>query len=349
MADYADYTVEANPVVVEVSRGSGLESCHRGAFAVCSSAGNVMVSMGNIRRPVYARSAIKFFQTIPLVESGAAEAFGFGDRELALTCASHHGAPEHVDVVRSMLKKSEIKESDLACGVHWPYDRAAANALVREGKKPSPLHNNCSGKHAGMLAFMRYSGQGLAGYTMPERAIQRRISVVLEEFVGEPFDTHNCALDGCSVPTWSASLKGWARACAKFVSGRSLSPERYMTCRRIMQACFNEPELVGGKGSTTTRLLKIFKDEALVKLGAQGVYFAGLPELDLGIAVKIDDGDGQAAYLLMVNLLAFLLPEKVGKLAGELKQTRTNRSGQEIGERRLAMAVQDTMQMMKLG
>lgn len=335
---------KANPVMIEVSRGGKLESRHRGAFVICKNSGEIQVSMGDIAKPVFPRSAVKAFQALPLVESGAADAFGFGDKELALACASHNGEKIHIHGVQNMLEKAGLKESDLACGPHWPFDRKSAAELSRSGQKPGAIHNNCSGKHAGMLAFMKYTGQSLGGYTMPERSVQRRISVLLEDFVMEPFDPAHCAIDGCSVPTWSASLKGWATAFARFGSGVGISPERHAACKRLMQACFNEPHLVAGEKRSCSYILEMLKGKAFVKEGAEGVYCGALPELGLGIALKIDDGNGKAADLLMMNLLALVIQEKAEELEKERKHILKNWNGQQVGERRLAMRVQDTIQ-----
>jgi L-asparaginase II len=153
-----------DPVLVEVTRGGIAESVHRGAFAVVDRAGKVVVFAGDIERPVFPRSAIKAFQALPLVESGAADAFGFTEEEIALACASHGGEERHVKTAAAMLAKTGLGEPDLECGSHWPSYTSAGNALVRSGAEPCQLHNNCSGKHSGMLAFAAHSGFATKGY-----------------------------------------------------------------------------------------------------------------------------------------------------------------------------------------
>ena len=152
-----------NPVVVEVTRGGIVESRHMGAYAVVDGGGKVLMSAGDIRRPVFPRSAIKAFQCLPVIESGAAEAFGFTNEEIALACASHNGEPDHIRIASAMLAKAGNREDDYECGAHWPHEAGALHDLVRSGAQPRPIHNNCSGKHAGMLALARKVSAGTRG------------------------------------------------------------------------------------------------------------------------------------------------------------------------------------------
>ena len=139
-------------MLVEVFRGTLVESRHAGAIAVADADGGLLFAFGDVERPVFPRSAVKAMQAMPLVESGAADAFGLGDDELAVACASHSGELAHVEAVRSLLAKAGLDESYLACGAHWPISEEASRELIRVGRRPQAIHNNCSGKHAGMLA-----------------------------------------------------------------------------------------------------------------------------------------------------------------------------------------------------
>ena len=150
--------MQDNPILVEVTRGSLVESCHRGAVAIADADGRVLLGVGDIERPVYPRSAVKAMQALPLIESGAADAFRLGDKELAIACASHSGEDAHIDAVRSLLAKAGLDEQQLACGAHWPISERASRELMRAGKSPTAIHNNCSGKHAGMLATAVHRG-----------------------------------------------------------------------------------------------------------------------------------------------------------------------------------------------
>ena len=174
----------ANPILVEVKRGTLVESIHRGAIAIADTDGNVPFALGNIEVPVFPRSAVKLMQAIPLVESGAADAYGLDDGELAIACGSHSGEAKHLAAVRSLLAKSGVEERCLACGAHLPMSDRAARELERAGRSPSPVHNNCSGKHAGMLATAKYLGLDLEGYERLDHPVQKAIRRVISETCG---------------------------------------------------------------------------------------------------------------------------------------------------------------------
>src|SRR4249920_3897095 len=171
--------VQDNPILVEVTRGGLVESCHRGAVAIADADGRVLLGVGDIERPVYPRSAVKAMQALPLIESGAADAFRLGDKELAIACASHSGEEAHIDAVRSLLAKAGLDESQLACGAHWPIGERASRELMRAGKSPTAIHNNCSGKHAGMLAVAVHRGLDPVGYERLGHPVQQEIRRIL--------------------------------------------------------------------------------------------------------------------------------------------------------------------------
>src|ERR1700751_2653117 len=196
----------ANPVLVEMTRGPLVESRHRGAIAVSDAEGQTIFALGDVTAPVFPRSAVKALQALPLIEQGAADRFSLSDEELALACASHSGEAAHVAGVERMLAKAGFKPSDLRCGAHWPIAQTAAAAVARSGA-PSPLHNNCSGKHAGFLCIARALGADPADYWRPEHPVQRLVRSVLEDFTGASLEEACCAIDGCSVPTWAGPLR----------------------------------------------------------------------------------------------------------------------------------------------
>src|SRR5215831_361893 len=200
----------ANPVLVDVIRGPLVESRHRGAVAVCDAQNRTVFAIGNVASPVFPRSAVKALQALPLIEQGAADRFGLSDEELALACASHSGEAAHVAGVERMLAKAGLASSDLRCGAHWPIAQSAAAAVARSGA-PSPLHNNCSGKHAGFLCVARALGVDHADYWRPEHPVQRLVRNVLEDFTGAALSEASCAIDGCSVPTWAVPLRNLDR------------------------------------------------------------------------------------------------------------------------------------------
>jgi L-asparaginase II len=211
-----------NPIIAEILRGTMVESRHRGAFAVCDASGKIVQSMGNSAAPVYPRSAIKAFQALPMLQSGAADRFGLTPEEIALCCSSHDGEPEHVRVARSILAKAGNSEHDLECGSHWPSSNDAMRAMVRAGEVALPIHNNCSGKHAGMLALARQLDVDVRGYVKPDHPIQKQIAKAYGAICGLDLSKAPMAIDGCSVPTWALPLSNVATGFAQWQKDSAL-------------------------------------------------------------------------------------------------------------------------------
>jgi len=297
----------SNPVLVEVTRGSLVESRHRGALAVVDADGAVVFALGDVARPVFPRSAIKALQALVLMESGGAERHGFGDEELALASASHGGEPGHVAVVERMLRAAGLDASALACGAHWPLHQPSAQALARMGGMASALHNNCSGKHAGFLCAACAMGAETGGYVEAQHPVQREVKAALESLSGAAIPDERRAIDGCSVPTWALPLADLARAFARFATGHGLAEKRAAAARRLRAACAAKPWLVAGTGRFCTDLMGHFGSRVFVKAGAEGVYCGALPELGLGIAIKCEDGHGRAAEVAMAAVIARLM------------------------------------------
>ena len=247
----------ANPVLVEVVRGALVESRHAGAIAIADAHGRLVLALGDVERPVFPRSAVKALQAVPLVESGAADAFGLSAEELAVACASHSGDDVHVAAVRSLLTKAGLDENHLACGVHWPVSDKATRALIKAGRRPQAVHNNCSGKHAGMLAAAVRLGLDPRGYERPDHALQVMIAGIISETCGVRLDRAGMGVDGCSLPTWSLPLAALARGFARFGTGEGLAPARAAAAARLMRACFSAPVLVAGDGRFDTIALSL--------------------------------------------------------------------------------------------
>ena len=326
-----------NPVVVEVLRGSLVESRHRGAVAVVDGDGAMVVAIGDITRPVFPRSSVKALQALPLIELGAADRCGFGDEELALACSSHSGEEGHLAVVSRMLATAGLDASALSCGAHWPMNQAAAFAVATTGG-PSPLHNNCSGKHAGFLCVACALGVDHAGYWRPEHPVQQTVRGVLEDLTGIVLSSECRAIDGCSVPTWAIPLKNLAHAFAKFGSGAGLSRERAAAAARLRAACARKPWHIAGTGRFCTEIMRLLGTRAYVKTGAEGVYCGALPEEGLGIAIKCDDGAGRAAETLMAAVIAHFLPLESAERTALSRFTQPvlrNWNGFEVGALRV--------------
>jgi L-asparaginase II len=330
-----------NPVLVEVTRGPLVESRHRGAVAVCDADGKTALALGDVGAPIFPRSAVKALQALPLIEQGGAERFGLNDEELALACASHSGEAAHIAGVERMLAKSGLAPADLRCGAHWPIAQAAAAAVAGSGA-PSPLHNNCSGKHAGFLCVARALGVDPADYWRPAHPVQRLVRGVLEDFTGASLGEACCAIDGCSVPTWAVPLQNLAHGLAKFGTGHAISAERARAALRLRQACASAPWFVAGTGRFCTDIMQLFGQRIFVKTGAEGVYCAALPQRGLGIAVKCDDGASRAAQAIMAAVIARFLPLAASERAALRRfaePSLRNWNGLEIGQIRVTEAV----------
>ena len=296
----------SNPVLVEVERGHQLESCHRGAVAVVDAHGRSPLGLGDGARPIFPRSAVKALQALPLIETGAADRYGLGDEELALATSSHSGELAHVAGVERMLKRCGVDATALACGIHWPLNQASAHALVRSGRQPSTLHNNCSGKHAGFVCVACAAGVPYADYVSPAHPVQREVKALIEDLAGMRLG--EAAIDGCSVPTWAVPLTNLAQAFARFGTGQGLAPARARAAARLRAACAAKPFFAAGTGRFCTVLMQALGERLYVKGGAEGVLCAALPQQGLGIAVKCEDGAARGAEVVMAALIARFLP-----------------------------------------
>ena len=331
----------SNPVLVEVTRGAMVESRHCGAISVFDADGKAVWEIGDTDRPVFPRSAVKAIQALPLVESGAADAYGFGDRELALACASHSGEPAHVALASAMLAKAGLDKTALECGAHWP-NHEATIALARAGAVPSALHNNCSGKHAGFLCTCVHSGIPHRGYVKEGHAQQEMVRDAMQSVTRAAHNADNSATDGCSIPTYAVPLKSFAQGFARMATGRGFSPERAKAAKRLISACMAEPFLVAGTGKADVALMQAAPGRIFVKTGAEGVYCAALPELGLGIALKCDDGAGRAAEVMIAAVLAKLLrgdDALAAKLAELARPAVESRVGAKVGSLRPTAAL----------
>jgi L-asparaginase II len=293
-----------NPITVEVTRGQLVESRHRGLAVVVDAEGKTVFSAGDIEAGVFPRSACKAMQALPLVESGAADAYGFGNRELALACSSHSGEPEHVATAAAMLKAAGRDEGVLECGAHWSSHQAVLIDQARTMDKPTALHNNCSGKHSGFVCACCHTGEDPRGYAGFDHPLQQSIRAIMADLTGAVLSRDNCGTDGCSIPTYAVPLVGLARGFGKLATGRGLEPVRASAARRLIAACMAEPFYVAGTKRFCTTLMQVAPGKIFAKTGAEGVFCALLPEKGLSFAVKAEDGASRAAEAMIAALLA---------------------------------------------
>jgi L-asparaginase II len=333
----------ANPVLVEVTRGDTVESRHHGAFAVVDANGRVVESAGDIETPVFPRSAVKPLQALPLIETGAAAEFDLDNAEIAIACASHNGEPRHVEVVTRWLARIGLSVADLECGESPPATDEALRALYAAGGQPTAAHDNCSGKHTGFLSVARHLRQPTQGYVRYDHPVQQRVLGVLEQMTGLDLGRAPRGIDGCGIPVIGIPLGNLALAMARLGHPHDQPKVRRDACARIRAAMTAEPFMVAGSGRLCTRAIAALAGRALVKTGAEGVYCAILPEKRLGIAVKIDDGARRAAEFVTVRLLqrlGIINDEAAYQLRDTLEPVIENRAGVTVGTIRAAEGVE---------
>jgi L-asparaginase II len=288
-----------NPVIAEIMRGGIVESMHRGAFAVVSAGGECIASSGDISSPIFPRSAFKAFQCVPVIASGAADRFTFSDEDIALCCSSHNGEEEHVRVATSMLRKISATEADYECGAHWPTYEKAKTALLLAGQKPRAIHNTCSGKHAGMLAYAKHINAPLAGYIEANHPVQIAVANAIRTYCDVETERAPRGIDGCSVPTWALPLANMAQGFAKLLASNDAAGQR------IVKAVRAHPFMAAGTGSFDTLIMQAVP-RLFVKFGAEGVFCGAIPHAGLGFALKCDDGAKRAAEAATAAMLATL-------------------------------------------
>ncbi|MEX0787546.1 MAG: asparaginase, partial [Anaerolineales bacterium] len=283
---------------LEVLRGGRVESIHYGALAIADARGQLVAWAGDPHVDPFTRSSAKPFQALPLIESGAADAFGLTDRQLAVICGSHTGTPEHLEVVESIQRAAGIAEADLQCGVHPPFDGAEALRLRSAGEPPRVNHNNCSGKHSGMLALAIHLGAPRSSYVEREHPVQKKILAALSRLSGVPGESIGLGVDGCSAPNFALPLQAAATAFARLADPAGLPAAAGDPCRRVFQAMAGDPRMVSGPGAFDTRLIELGAGRWIAKGGAEGYYGMALQPRAvrpgspaLGVALKIADGD----------------------------------------------------------
>jgi L-asparaginase II len=324
----------ANPVLVEVTRGALVESRHRGAAVVVDAAGKLVRGWGDVDQAIFPRSANKPLQAIALIETGAAARCGATDAEIALACASHRAEPRHVDAVADWLARLGLSPGDLECGVQPPGDPASLEALIRAGKPPSAIHNNCSGKHTGFLATAAHLGEPTRGYVAYDHPVQRRVSRTLADLYGLDAERLPWGVDGCGIPTIAVPLRALARGMAQLADPAKLPAERAAAARRITGAITAHPLMIGGVDSIASRITEALAGSVIAKTGAEGVYSAVLPTAGWGIAIKIDDGAGRAAEIALASVLerlSVLDPAETERLRRVVPPELHNRAGRVIG------------------
>ncbi len=335
--------VPAPEPLVEVKRGAITESRHRGHVVAVEPNGNIVAFLGAPETVTFLRSSAKPHQAVPLIVSGAADRFGFSEKEIALACASHSGEPIHTELASSMLNKIGLTPKDLKCGIHEPFSPEAVRELREKGEPPNVLQNNCSGKHAGMLALAKHLGAPTETYDRPDNPVQLAIADTVALFSGIPIEDIAVGTDGCGVPVFGITVKSMGLMYARLVSPPAEFDEKTKdACRRIVSAMISHPELVGGTADRLdTEMMRAAKGRLISKVGAEGVYTVGvLPSSEwpkgFGLALKIEDGDDHRARPTVVieslRQLGILSDESLEAVARYAFFPVRNRPGEVVGE-----------------
>lgn len=291
----------AQPVpLAEIWRGPFLESVHLGHAVIVDDTGQIVEAWGDPSVTVLPRSSSKMLQALPLIESGAADAFGLGQEQLALACASHNGAAIHTDRVRAWLDHIGMTDDDFRCGPQEPGDKDAREGLICAHEAPCQYHNNCSGKHSGFLTLNKHIG-GDAEYVQPDHPIQRAILEGFEDLTNET--SPGFGIDGCSAPNFATSLLGMARAMAFYANAKEGQGVRASAAARLRDAMVAYPELVAGEGRACTELMRAMDGRVALKTGAEAFFIAIIPEKGWGIALKVADGTTRGAECAIAALL----------------------------------------------
>ena len=330
-------TVPGCVPLVHVIRGSTVESAHYGAVAVVDAAGRLLHAAGDPAAVTFMRSSAKPFQIIPVLESGAADRFGLEPSEVAVAIGSHNGQDIHVRAVRSILAKAGLSEEKLMCGPHEPFDVETARLLREQGRQPTSIHSNCSGKHAAMLALAAHRGYPTDGYFHPEHPVQVEMLSAIAAFTGLPASGIALASDGCTVPTFGLPVHAAAAAYARLMDPSSFDAPRREAARRAVEAMRGYPEMVGGDGVIDTDLMRSAGAEMVAKRGAEGFYGIGfrLGGKAYGAAFKIADGDmgraRNAVALEIVRQWELVPAHRLRELAERYSPPILNRRGGAAG------------------
>jgi len=321
--------------LVQVTRGDLVESIHKGHIAVVDFKGNLLKYSGDPYRTVYARSSMKPLQAIPIVETGAADHYQFNHADLSLCCASHNAEKQHTERVLSILKRAGLDDQTLKCGTHPLRREDVFKELILEGKEVTPLYNNCSGKHSGMIVTAKYLNESIESYLELSHPVQQRILHVISEMADYPMEEIKIGVDGCGAPVHGLPLERLAFAYARMTRPDLLEEKRGSVVQRITSSMMAAPEMVGGTDRFCTNFMRAVNGKMFGKAGAEAVYCIGDLQTGIGIAIKIEDGFGRATEPAAVEVLTqlnLLTEEELVQLGNYHSPKVTNASNKVVGE-----------------
>jgi len=295
--------MRANPILVQMTRGEMVENFFRGSYIISDPQGNIIDSVGDVDRLIYPRSALKPIQVIGLLESGAAEVFHVSSSEIALACASHNGEDRHVHIVTEWLNRLGFNSDDLECGIHASMDKNTMLAMVREGRKLTPVYNACSGKHVAFITLCLHLNVPIKNYTHLDHPVQRYVNRLIAEVIEIDILRAPKGIDGCQVPVIGMPLKNLAKGMAKLTQPDLLRPELGNASQRMITALQTHPELIAGTGRFCSFVTQESGGKIIAKMGADGVFSVMLPDQKWGIALKVDDGNLRVAEVMLMGIL----------------------------------------------
>lgn len=341
-----------NPILVEVYRGGLLESFHRGVVCVVNQQNEIIFGVGDTEQLCYPRSAMKLLQVIPLIINGGIEKFNFTLEEIAVMCGSHNAESEHLRVVNSILQKIGLNPDDLNCGRQYPSSKKDANALIKADVKPHHIHNNCSGKHAGMLATCVLMNWPIEDYINPNHSLQKVIKEICALMYEYPEQQMITALDGCSAPIFSVPVKNQAIAYKNLVSHNHLPDAVKAACEVVVKAVSAYPFMVAGSKRYCTDMMQITAPKIIGKTGAEGIFCMTFTEQKLGVCIKIDDGKMLPQYNVaqaLVNASGLFSADELAPLQHHLQAPIANFNKLTTGEIKVSEQLMDALQKFSMG
>jgi len=330
--------------LVEVTRGSIVESIHFGSIAIAQPDGKIIFSIGNISQPFFLRSAAKPFQALAFLEQGGAARYDLNPQEIAIICSSHSGTDQHVRVLEELQRKIGIQESMLQCGIHAPFHAPTAQEKLSNGEAFHPNQHDCAGKHSGMLAYAKMLNASLTDYLQPEHAVQQSMLAVFAEMCHLEVNDIPLGVDGCSAPVFAAPLPNSAAAYARLCQPHDLAPNRRAACQAIVSAMIANADIVAGPQRFDTDIMNACGGSLVTKIGAEGFHGIGiLPgkaagfNTSLGITIKVSDGDlslraGCVAALQVLKHLGIFTTEQLETVKAYDQRPIQNWRANDIGE-----------------
>ena len=291
-----------NPILSQTTRSGIVEKASRGAVSVVDAHGKEVLALGDTAALVFPRSALKLVQVLPLLEAGLPAKLGLPAAAIALMCGSHNAEPAHVNLALQILGAAKLGSQDLRCGTHPPLSKAVEYTLVTAGLPPASIHSNCSGKHAGFLAFAKLLGASIHDYTDPDHPVQVRIRAWVSRVFEVPETQLHFGIDGCTAPNYAMPLRNIALGFRNLALWEASVSEVSQMAHAVAQ----HPWMVAGTDRFCTLLMEAVGNQVLGKLGADGVYCMALRQIKWGVAIKIDDGSTGPQYQVALAILLAL-------------------------------------------